>query len=256
MTRLEWFGRASLGAFLGVLIAVAWMALCFGVCYLLMGPIPKANGQGAVTVAVWTGCSQVVYVIDPDTGMARKLERRELRETTTADRPGTGQWGPWKEAYCEAPGAPSYGYGFEWPKAITAQEVERLLGKAVAQAFQAEKRATTSATFNLTGYPFRTFAVGRALEPSLWNSLPAVQRGTAQRLQRTTEDTGRILNPPPEGDPRWRDPTWRPQTEQYRYRGQPVELRKVPQTPTRAPLWEPREKRPSTLPRPKPAPVA
>lgn len=166
----------------------------------------------------WSGCCETVYVADPDTGVVRKLRRNEQQETTQNGRPGTGSYGDWTEAYCEVPGTPSFGHGFEWPKLITKKECQRLLGEEVYAHFAKQPKASTSKTYNFTGYPFSALGHRSNLDRELWLTLPAVKANVKQTLTRTAEDTGRII-----GDVNAQPP----KTEIYRYTKEPTPLRDV-----------------------------
>lgn len=152
--------------------------------YLLAGVISAILATSAFaqsTRTVWSGCFQVVYVADK-TGLVRKLEREEARQTTQQGRPGTGVYGPWRETYCEAPGAPNYSYPTkDWPKAINAHEV---LGPTLFHWFQVNNRARVSQTFNLTEFPFSVIGINGT------GRLPAVSTPVFSRLQRIEEVVG------------------------------------------------------------------
>lgn len=167
-------------------------------------------------VARWSGCFETVYVPDPTTGLVRKLQRNEDKDTTKDGRPGTGSYAPWVEAWCEAPGAPGFGHGFDWPKLITEKEVRHLLGNSVYEHFDTNKKAVVSKTYNLTGYPFSIIGHRGTLKREQWLTLPAVTVNVQQKLIRTSVDTGRII-----GDPNARPP----KTQIYTYSKRPNPIR-------------------------------
>lgn len=103
----------------------------------------------AMTESVWSGCYQIIYVVDPARQTTRKLERREIRSTTIADRAGTGRYGPWREAFCEPLGVRSFSYDNRiWPKQISGNEVVRLLGTQRAAYFAKHSQAKQSETYH------------------------------------------------------------------------------------------------------------
>jgi len=179
---------------------------------------PKANVAGPVrSQGVWTGCFQAVYVPDPETGLIRKLIRNELRSSTRGGLAGTGKYGDWQEAYCELPGAQSYGYKTgEWPRPIAAPEVLRLLGNGIVNHFAADRKVVMSETYNLTGYPYSIIGKEGRLDRNLWMLLPAFRTTVQQRLPRELEDTGRIDS-----------------TRFYRYDKQPKPLKEAIPSPRR-----------------------
>lgn len=184
--------------------------------------IEPAQGTSPRLVQRWSGCFETVYVPDPDTGTIRKLTRQELRNTTKEDRPGTGSYGEWKEAYCEVPGSPSFGHSFAWPKTIEQKEVTRLLGPSITDHFEKNSKATVSRTYNLTGYPFTAVGHHGSLSRDHWLTIPALKTEVTQRLDHHAEDTGRII-----GDP-FNKPV---KTEIYTYNKEPQSLLKAMPAP-------------------------
>jgi hypothetical protein len=181
MNKSEFVFRIILAAAIGVAVGV-----------VLFKVIPQAQGQE--TIGVWSGCCETLYILDPQTGMARKFERREDIRTTKDMRIGTGNFAQWEEAYCQLPGAPSWGWlQKDWPKPVADAEMQRLLGPTFYRYFAERPKAEMSRVYNLSPYEDRsTWGPTWKQQEQTWRTLPWVANNVTPKLPRPEENTGRL----------------------------------------------------------------
>jgi hypothetical protein len=179
---------------------IVWcVVIVIAACLLLLLCLPaKSAEQGQpATCAGWCGAYQIVYAADPDTGVARKFERREVYETTNGGRPNTGKFGPWRETYCEVPGAPSYSYKeSELPK-TSHEEIARCIGAAAWHWFVSNPSAGgNSGYLNLTTLPFSENHLQLGLRLSTGEPMPKKEAKPPRLVENTfalDQATGRFV---------------------------------------------------------------
>ncbi len=119
--------------------------------------IVLAAGRGAfaqepATFEAWSGCFERVVVIDE--GIPRIFERREEFLTTMNGKPGTGQWGEWRECFPHEPGVKSFSYDSRaWPRMVDQKELAWIFKPQVWAQFAKRREARVSQRYNLTGNP-------------------------------------------------------------------------------------------------------
>jgi len=142
------------------------VAIVFGTLFAILTAVmvvgTASGAPPAVTRSVWSGCFCTVYIRDARTGVVRKFERREVRATTTADRPGTGRWGAWVEQKPQDPKARSWQL-IEIP--VTQGEVRAAMGAYVFDHLATKTRALVSKTYELSDSGYSISGVPGVIPP-------------------------------------------------------------------------------------------